>query len=138
MLYCLQNKIITPDGTTLWCKSGHDYQTHVDAVSGEVYMNDSCGYYVRRSVNDVMYTDVSVWADTDDITKDYEVTRTAKFWRSYGPEGEYYPDGVMLSVADMQDEHICAILRTQKQVQGNFLEQLFKYELVYRKENPKE
>jgi len=124
--YCLYNAIKTPDGTILWCKSGHDYQTHEDKVSGESYMNDGLGYMVRRSVNKVPYEDLSIRASDP-----FEVVRTAKFWSSYGKDGK--SPKVILSLEQIEDDHIKVILETQNQIRGTVLEKLFKQEQDYRK-----
>lgn len=124
MNYCLYNAIKTPDGTILWCESGHDYQTHTDKVSGEQYMNDGVGYSIRRSINTVPYEDLSISSDDP-----FEKVQTAKFWGSYGKDGK--SPRKMLSLEEMEDSHIRAILETQKQIKGT-LEGLFIKELEYR------
>lgn len=128
MDYCLYNAIKTPDGTVLWCKSGHDFQLYQDKVSGEEYMNDGVGYGVRRSINTVKYEDLSVWSNDP-----HEKVRTAKFWGSYGKDGK--GEKHMMALQEMEDSHIQAILDTQKQIRGSVLETLFLNELEYRIKN---
>lgn len=125
MDYCLYNAIKTPDGTVLWCQSGYDYHNYKDKVSGEEYMNDGIGYTVRRSVNEVPYEDLSVWS-----CDPYEKVRLAPFWGSYGKDGKQPKK--MMSLAEMEDEHIKAILETQKQIKGQEVELLFLKELDFR------
>lgn len=125
MNYCLYNAIKTPDGTILWCQSGHDYQTHKDSVSGEEYMNDGLGYGVRRSVNKVPFEDLAIWSDDP-----FEKVRTARFWGSYGKDGK--SPKTMMSPSEMEDSHLRAILETQKQIRGSSLERIFQKELEYR------
>ena len=127
---CLYNAIKTPDGTVLWCKTGHDYKTHQDAISGEEYMNDGLGISVRRSVNKVPYEDLSI-----DITDDFEKVRTAKFWGSYGKDGK--SEKRMMALEEMESDHIDAILATQKQVKGTQFEKIFLEEIKYRAEKYK-
>lgn len=127
MDYCLYNAIKTPDGTVLWCQSGHDYQTHEDKVSGETYMNDGVGYSIRRSVNTVPFDDLSVWS-----TDPHEKVRKAPFWGSYGKDGK--SPKKMMSLSEMEDEHITAILKTQRQIAGTEVEKLFVNEIEYRRE----
>lgn len=130
MSYCLYNAIKTPDGTVLWCQSGHDYKTHQDKVSGEEYMNDGTGYGVRRSVNTVPYENLSIYN-----TDPFEKVRTAKFWGSYGKDGK--GPKVLMALEEMEDSHIRAILDTQKHI-GSMLQELFMKEIEYRIQNFKE
>jgi hypothetical protein len=130
MDYCLYNAIKTPDGTILWCESGHDYKTHTDSVSGEEYMNDGTGYGIRRSVNNVPAEDLSIWN-----TDPFEKIRTAKFWGSYGKDGKS-PKRI-LSLEEMEEDHIHAILKTQTQI-STILKEFFVKELEYRVEKFKE
>lgn len=133
-MYCIYNAIKTPDGTVLWCKHRHDFKNYFDSVSNEVYFNDGGESYVRRSVNSVPYEDLAVWVDTDN-PKLTTAVRSAPFWRSYGKNGEFLPDGVYLSLDKMETEHIEAILETQGHIQGSVIEELFKLELNKRKLN---
>ena len=126
MNYCLYNAIKTPDGTVLWCKNNHDYQSYKDSVSGEHYMIDGTGYATRRSINIVSPEDLSIWTSDP-----FKKVRTAKFWGSYGKDGK--GEKVILSLEEMEKEHIEAILRTQTQVKGTEFESLFLQELKYRK-----
>lgn len=133
-LYCIYNAIRTPDGTLLWCTHGHDYKSHTDTVTGENYINDSIGLVVRRSKNKVEAEDLSVWVDYNNPELTPEV-RSVPFWKSYGKNGEYYPDGVVLSLQDMETDHIRAILETQHHIKGGVIEKLFILELIERNPN---
>ncbi len=104
MSYTIYNAIKTPDGTVLWCQHNHDFKTHTDKVSGEVYMNDGLGYCIRRSVNKVAYEDLSI-----NLNDPFEKVREAKFWRSYGKDGKQ-PVSI-LSIAEMETKHIENILK---------------------------
>ena len=129
MQYCLVNKIKTPDGTVLCCEHSHDYKTHEDATSGEVYMTDGKGYCVRRSCNIVPYEDLSVWVDADNPELTPEV-RNAEFWGTYGVDGNQ--PRKQISLAQMQDSHLRAIIQTQRHIQGSVVEKLMKLECEYR------
>ncbi len=126
MEYCLYNAIKTPDGTVLWCESGHDFKTHKDSVSGETYMNDGRGWSIRRSVNVVPYEDLSI-----SLSDPFEKIRTAKFWGSYGKDGK--SKKIIMALEDMEDSHIQAILDTQKQIEKE-VRAIFLKELEFRLE----
>ena len=121
------NKIQTPDGTVIESTHIHDYKTHKDEVSGEVYMTDGLGAYVRRTVNIVPYVDLSVTSESS-----HEEIREVFTWGTYGKDGKQPRTEVKLK--DMQTEHIEAILLTQKHIFGTYVEDLFINELEYRKE----
>lgn len=133
-LYCIYNAIRTPDGTLLWCRHQHDYKSHTDTVTGENYTNDGAGLLVRRSMNTVEAEDLSVWVDYNNPELTPEV-RSVPFWKSYGKDGEYYPDGVVLSLHSMETDHIHAILETQYRIKGTVIEKLFQLELNERNPN---
>jgi len=131
MLYCLKHSIRTPDGTVLTCKHNHDYQTHKDLVADETYMIDGIGYAVRSSINRIQPEDLSVWVDSENPELTKEVRHT-KFWRSYGKNNEHAPYGVYLSLAEMQTDHIEAILCTQYHIKGSVVEKLMQAEYALR------
>lgn len=121
------NKIQTPDGTVLESTHIHDYKTHEDEVSGEVYMTDGLGPYVRRTVNIVPYVDLSVTTESS-----HEEIREVFTWGTYGKDGKQPRTEVKLK--DMSTEHIEAILLTQKHIFNTYAEDLFINELEYRKQ----
>ena len=125
MEYCIYNAIKTPDGTILHCEHNHDYKTHEDSITGETYMNDGLGYYIRRSVNKISAQDLSVF-DNDP----YEKIRTIPFWGSYGKSGTEKKQ--ILSLQEMTLEHINAILDTQHHIKKNLIGELFQKELRFR------
>lgn len=132
MMYCLVNKIQTPDGTILHCKHRRDYQSHVDSITKEQYINDGGEYYVRRSINQHPPLDLSVWIDSSKPQLTDQV-RQAKFWGSYGKDGKQ--PKFYLALSEMETEHITAILQTQSQIKNTVIEELFKLELNQRKQN---
>lgn len=121
------NKIQTPDGTVLESTHIHDYKTHEDEVSGEVYMTDGLGPYVRRTVNIVPYVDLSVTSESS-----HEEIREVFTWGTYGKDGKQPRSEVKLK--DMSTEHIEAVLLTQKHIFNTYVEDLFINEFEYRKQ----
>jgi hypothetical protein len=121
----IRNAIKCPDGTILESKHHHDYQGHTCTVTGEFYMVDGGPDYIRGSINKVKPEYLHV--TTEDP---FEVQREAFTWGSYGKNGDepkHY-----LKLMDMQAEHILAILNTQWQIEGTYVEELFQQELEYR------
>ena len=57
------NSIRTPDGTVLISRHRHDFQSYLDKVTGETYIVDGGLDYLRRSVNSVPATDLSVFSN---------------------------------------------------------------------------
>lgn len=123
----IRNAIITPDGTYLRSYHRHDYKEHLDEVSGETYIVDGGNEYLRRSINKVSPEDLTVY-----LSDPFEIVRMAFVWKSYGKNLEHLPNGIYIALCDMTDEHIEAILTTQTQVYGTYVEKLLKEELVYR------
>lgn len=124
------NAIITPDGTYLRSYHRHDYKTHVDRISGELYMVDGGTDYIRRSANDIDPKDMTVY-----LSDHFEIVRQAFVWKSYGKNLEHAPKGIYIALCDMSDEHIYNVLQTQSHIEGTFVEKLFKDELKYRLEH---
>lgn len=121
----LRNAIITPDGTYLRSYDRHDYKQHLDTISGEIYIVDGGNDYIRRSINEVEAEDLTVTLDDP-----FEKQRMAFVWGSYGKMGDQPKHYIHL--CDMTTEHIRNILRTQTQIQGTYVEDLFVKELAYR------
>lgn len=120
----LYNAIMTPDGTILQSKSLHDFVSHEDEVSGEIYFADGGLVYLKRSVNKVPAVELSL--TTDDP---HDVVRQRFSWGTYGVDGKQQKKYVKLK--DLTDKHISNILRTQQQL-PDFVQDLFRIELVYR------
>lgn len=123
----IRNAIITPDGTYLRSYHVHDYVSYVDTITGETYMVDGGTHYLRRSINIVPPEDLTVY-----LSDSFELVRMAFAWKSYGKNLEHLPNGIYIALCDITDEHIEAILTTQTQVYGTYVEKLLKEELVYR------
>ncbi len=116
------NKVQTPDGTILESFHRHDYKEYTDTLTGELCIVDGGLDYQRRSLN---VKDISV--TTDDP---YELQREAFTWGTYGKCGTLPLQRIPLK--DLTFEHIYAILETQKQIEGTYVEELFRKELQYR------
>jgi hypothetical protein len=101
----------------------------LDKVSGEYYINDGLGWCIRRSINKVQATDLSV--TTEDS---FEEIRTALKWKSYGKNGEH-PDGIYINLCDIEDDHLNAILRTQSHIRGTPVHESMLMEQLYRSNN---
>lgn len=121
----LYNAIQTPDGTILESFHRHDYKTHRDEVTGEIYMVDAGLSYLRRGINKVPATELSI-----DTSYPFAVQREYFSWGTYGKSGTEAKKYVRLK--DMTDLHIENILKTQYQLKGTYVEELFKQELAYR------
>ena len=121
----IRNALITPDGTLLESKHRHDYQGHTDTITGEYLFVDGGLDYFRGSINIVKPTFLHV--TTEDV---FELQREAFTWGSYGKKGDEPKHYIKLM--DMQTEHIKAILETQWQIEGTYVEKLFQQELEYR------
>lgn len=122
----LYNAIQTPDGTILESKHRHDYRTHIDKVTGEEYMVDGGGEYLRRNVNKIPATELSIPAEG----YVHEKARRYFRWgvRGRTPETQY--DVRWVKLEDLGDNHIEAILETQKLSAQVF--KLFEHEMIYR------
>lgn len=122
----IRNAIMTPDGTYLRSYHRHDYKEHKDTLTGEIYIVDGGYDYLRRSINTTPAYSMDVY-----LSDPFEMIREAFVWKSYGKNYEH-PHGIYIKLCDMTTEHIRAILETQTQIKGNFVEMLFKKELVLR------
>lgn len=123
----IRNAIITPDGTYLRSYHRHDYKEHKDTLTGEIFMVDGGNDYLRRSINTTPPEFMDVY-----LSDPFYVVREAFVWKSYGKNYEHLPDGIYIKLCDMTTEHIEAILETQRQIKGTYVEMLFKKELVFR------
>ena len=122
----IRNAIITPDGTYLRSYHRHDYKEHKDTLTGEIYIVDGGNDYLRRSINTLPPISLDVY-----LSDPFEMIRDAFVWKSYGKNYEH-PHGIYIKLCDMTTEHIRAILETQTQIKGNYIEDLFKKELQFR------
>lgn len=122
----IRNAVMTPDGTYLRSYHRHDYKEHKDALTGETYIVDGGYDYLRRSINTTPAVSLDVY-----LSAPFEMIREAFVWKSYGKNFEH-PHGIYIKLCDMTTEHIRAIIETQTQIKGTYVEMLFKKELVLR------
>lgn len=120
----IYNAIRTPDGTLLESLNRHDYKTHVDA-NGETYMVDGGLDYLRRSVNIVPATELSVY-----YGEDHAKAREVISWGTYGKDGLQPYRRIKLK--DMEADHIEACIQTQHM--SPIYRKAFEVELKFRKE----
>lgn len=121
----ISQKIKTPDGTILESRHRHDFRTHFDKVSNELYMVDGGLDYARRSLNTVPATEMSVCLE-DGI----DVVRHELTWGTRGKDGSQPFRLVKLS--EMTDDHIQACLDTQPYMHPHY-RVAFQMELEYRR-----
>ena len=84
---------------------------------------------MRRSVNTTPAKPMDVY-----LSDPFETIRRNFVWKSYGKNGELAPDGIYILLHAMNTDHIHAILETQTQIKGTYVEDLMKQELAYRKD----
>lgn len=127
MAQILANRMRTPDGTLLESFHTHDYKEHVDA-NGETYIIDGGRSYVRRSVNNVPATDLTVTLESP-----WQDQREAFTWGTYGKDGKQKLQ--FKALKDLTTEHIQAILDTQTHIPEWMRTLIFERELQYRSHN---
>lgn len=122
----LVNMIRTPDGTIIQSRHRHDYVTYTDK-NGMEYMVDGGLDYLRRTIYDEHpYVELSL-TEEDPI----EVIREYFDWGTYGKDGKQPLRRILLK--DMEDEHIQAILDTQRLMPQ--VKEMFIREQTYRSAN---
>ena len=120
----IKNSIRTPDGTILHSKHIHDYIYHKDK-NGEIYMNDGGTSYIRRSINNEPYEDLSVYSDDP-----FEIVRNSVVWGTYGKNGN--EPLKYKTISELSSSHINNILLEPKLI--GELKDILKKELSYRNE----
>lgn len=125
----IRNAIITPDGTYLHSHHRHDFVSHEDSLTKEIYFTDGGNNYIRRSVNECQAVSLDVYLDDD-----YELVRCAFVWKSYGKNYEH-PDGIYIALCDLTNSHISNILLTQWHIEYTYVKDLLNKELNYRKKH---
>ena len=119
------NRIRTPDGTVLTSKNQHDFRSHRDTITGELYFTDGGSSYLRRSINEVSYEDISIYSDDD-----FEIIRENITW---GSRGKNYDEPLQYkSISNMSSNHINAILSQYRL--ADYLKELFEKEISFRSE----
>lgn len=116
-------------GDVLVSKHRHDF---VGCKCGNLSI-DGGNNYQRVICNDTeTILDKSVYFDT--CGNNFEEVRKVFTWKSYGKNFEF-KEGKYITLDQMDTEHIEAILDTQWHIKDTYVEELFKLELQYRKEN---
>ena len=120
----LVSGLITPDGTRLYSRYRHDYQTHTDA-NGEWYMIDGGLDYHKGSVNTVKGEYIAVFADDP-----HSIISEHFAW---GTRGKYGDDPfTWILLKDMESSHIEKVLETQHHIQDH-IRKVFEDELYVRR-----
>ena len=122
----LVNAMITPDGTFLESVHRHDYKSHLDSVTGFTYMVDGGLDYIRHSKHPPEFAPEYVVLYSDSNHKDL---REYFRWGTYGPNGDQPKKLVQLR--DLEEDHIKAIINTQKHLDPDF-RRVFFNELLWR------
>ncbi len=118
----IKNCIETPDGTVLYSRHRHDYQSHLDE-NGKTYFTDGGLEYVRCSAHgDEIHH--CVWDDDN-----FDKVREALEWGTYGKEGDQPLSWVRL--CDMETAHIEAVLQNEDTLAKGFARAM-RLELEYR------
>lgn len=120
----IKNSIRTPDQTVLTSRHRHDFKSYKDTKSFEIYTNDGGTSYVRRSINEIPYEDISLYTDDD-----FEILREGMEWGSRGKNGDeelHYK-----SISNMSTNHINAILSNCKV--ADYMKEIFEKEIAFRK-----
>lgn len=121
----IRNSIRTPDGTILTSRSVHDFVSHIDKVTREVYFLDGGLDYIRRSFNKIPAESLAVYDD-----EPFDVIRETLQWTSYGKDRG--GPAVTRPISELDTDHIQAILDTQFHLSDLYID-CFLQELEYRK-----
>lgn len=119
--------IQTPDGTILESRHRHDYVTYTDK-NGLTYSIDGGTDYIRRSVNKIPATDLSLYSDAP-----HEKIREVLSRGGRGVDGTEPLKYVLLK--DVNDEWLEAIIDYEERLRPNnkYL-QIYKEELKWRQQ----
>lgn len=121
----IKNSIRTPDNTVLTSKNQHDFKSHKDTKSNELYFTDGGTNYIRRSINKIPYEDLSLYSDDP-----FEKLRERLEWGSRGKNGDEPLQ--YKSISNMSTKHINAVLLNCRV--SDYMKEIFEKEIEYRKE----
>jgi len=116
------------------CDNCHEV---IESKSRHDYISCSCGNlavdgglsYTKRNFGERGYTELSFYADEDDIV----TIRNHFVWGSYGKNFDEPLHYILLK--DLSNKHLIAILETQRQIRGTYIEDVMKLEVAFRTEN---
>lgn len=115
----------TPAGNILQSRHQHDFVSDAEGF----FIDGGIGEYTRFGGGRFdEWEDLSVYTDSH-----HELIRDHFVWKSYGKHGEI-PEGVYTVLKLLTDDHIEAIIETQKHLPEHIV-QVFRDEMSYRKEN---
>lgn len=120
----IKNSIMTPDQTILTSRHRHDFKSHKDK-NGEIYICDGGIDYIKRSVNNEPYSDLSLYSDDP-----FEKLREGLEWGTCGRNGD--EELKYKSVSNMSTKHIKAILSNC--IVADYMKEIFEKELIHRNE----
>jgi hypothetical protein len=120
----IANKWQCPDGTILHSKTGWDFVEHKDE-SGEYFALDGGNNYSRVVGDITKLKNLCVYSNDQ-----HEVIRENFTWKSYGKDGKQAAHYILLK--DITEEHLSAILSTQRHIVGTYVEKILKDEVAYR------
>ena len=118
----------TPSGAVLQSKHQHDF---VSDAEGFFIDGGLSGYTRFGGGRFDEWEDLSVYTDSP-----HELIREHFVWKSYGKHGEI-PEGVYTVLKKLTEDHIEAIIETQKHL-PEYVVQVFRNEQLFRKENSNE
>ena len=122
------SRIQTPDGTILQSNFVHDFQSHKDQVTGEVYILDGGRDYQRISVNSVPAKDLSIYSDAP-----FEEIRENLTRGTFDVEG----NRIWKPICECTDTHLKNILiyNNERGLGDSMFSHYIKMEQEYRKEH---
>lgn len=123
----LVNSMKTPDGTIIRSRFRHEYSSHRDRDTFEIYVTDGGLSYFHRSQNDFEAEDLSIVVDE---LIPHSIVREYMVWGTRGKDGK--SPLKFVSVKDMTTDHIEAVIETQVQINA-FFRQSFQKELEWRR-----
>ena len=120
------NRIRTPDGTILISHHRHDYVTYTDK-NGLEYMVDGGTEYLRRSVPEIPYEELSVYDD-----EPFEVIREHFERGGRGIDGKSPLTWVPLAKMNTEWVEACIKYNEEREMGDGFANKMYKKELEYR------
>lgn len=122
------SRLKTPDGTILVSRHVHDFVTHKDAVTGEVYILDGGKDYRRESFNNVPGEDVSIYSD-----ESFDVIREVLERGTFDKDG----NRIWKPICELTDSHLKNILEYNKDrgMDDSDFSKYIRMEIKYRQDH---